>query len=745
MPTAHGYTYIVEIEGIAGSSGQARYCTRLPDYSDANYNVGLAEAPRGSGSGWNPLDGKSTSGRFTLRFRPDTGPLNWLQTEIAAETVTAEPIDTTETAWDIAHLTADIGSIGTRYCDRETLNYTSATPPSVMNMTRGYAGSTAVTHEEGAAIFTAPPTLIGRKVTVSRVAHDAAGAGSEVVIQVGYISGEPKDKVTSIEIDCQEWWPGWEVNTDPQDWLAEYHADGIIRIVPFTLTIDGAIYPTPLYHTTGDYWYIPEQKVVFKAAYTAGAAGAEWIFDMVPVWSGGTVELDVGHYYSCYQVTYSEVELPYAIFGRTPNVGAFEETSNPIDILLNVMTSIDGTNVTGGDWGWDLGSKLYPHASLAIPIANIDIESFRQAREELDHVQARRFWLGGNRKETLQSIIKRLIGIWGYSLILQRDGTWTIARLQDVYPDASVTALTNAKVIGVGRISQSVISRPTDKVTIELSDGPEKKKKDILFVQEVTKRTYYPYWIGGEISVSDVPYLLSDFDADSTRYNFLATQLARTSGRIPKLTSVRVGDSVLDSIEAGGKVTIHDLGIRDPATGDRLTASDSALNGIVGNVRNIDHETRTGELTVYLTGSANVARIAPSAVITGWHPAPNNFVNVTEHEYSLDTDTEGDGEKFVAGDKCILLDSHGAPLSDTTGTHQWPVVSSTATTITFTAAPEDAGGNPLVPAAGNIIVYDYYDNVQASQIGTYAYAADDAPSDQSYLGTADVAPYVYGD
>ena len=735
MPTVHGDIYIVDFEGLAHADGQARYCSGTLSYATSRYNEGLAEPPRGSGTNWNPIEGKASSGRFTITLRPGFGPIDWMKAELTPTTYTKEPLDDSETAIDITGLTAD-SAIDVGYINRETVKVSSETPPSVLNTVagRGYAGSTAVEHTIGAGIFEDPPALIGRKVTVSRVAHDGSGTGDETVVQAGYITSEPVDKGDVITLDCQEWWPGWEVNRDLRP--VKIMWSGSASQLWFD-TRD-----SPRFHDDGGFWFIPKLKVVVKARWNSTLwQGPET--GTVIVWQDDPNTLpELNTHYDGYEIGYSDDDAGYPPFGYKPDGGVWTASTNPVDILLNILVSFDDTNFTTDDTNWDNGI-LYPHLAFGIPIADIDIETFRQAREELNAVRARRLWIGGNKTESITKVARRLLGIWGYSLILQRDGQWSLARFKDVYPGDTTQALTNAN--SGGDITQSIMSRPTDRILIELNDGPDRSKRDIISVQEVTARKFYPEWqsSSAELKFTDVPYAIQDFDESSTAYALLASVLSRLSGRISKLRGLHIGSSMLDNMDAGAGVTVHDLQLRDPQTGDRLVAADSALKGAIAQVSGIDHYSRSADLLIYLTGNNNVARIAPSAVIVSWSDFPNYTATVTEHAYSLDTNPLGDAEYFSAGDYCMLLDSHGAPRSNDGAANKWEVSSVTATTIDFVGPPK-SGAVGFLPNAGDIIVFTKYDNVQSSQIGTYAVAADDAPPDLSYV-SGDLAPYVYGD
>ena len=731
MTTAHGNTFIVEIEGIANSTGQARYYTRDVSYSTAAYNGGLAEPPRGSGSGWDPIESKSSSGRFTLSFRPDVGPVNWMMANPPAATFTAE--NTTAGAGDtdisVVHDTGNL-DLDVIYTDRETWQQTSEPSASVIRVTRAYGGSALAAHSWGSALYESPPALVGRKATVYRVAHDGAGTGDETVVAQGYISAEPVDRIAKIEINCQEWWPGWEVNHNPDHNVVQWRGGRVLFDVR----------EAPKYHASGTLFYIPDLEAVISAGWN----GSTWNSNGSLIWAKDEVTPDESAKYNAYEVAYSDVLAPYPVFGYKPHLGSWTYSANPIDILLNILVSDDGANLTSGDTSWDASTLLYPHAGFGIPIADIDIESFRQAREELSSVRARRFWLGGNKTEKITDLARRLVGIWGYCLALKRTGDWTLLKLRDVYPGDDLNALTKANV--GGDLTQTILARPTDTIQVYLTNGPAKNKRDVITVEEVSRREFYPSWQSesAELEFADVPYAVFDFDDVTTMYTFLANHLSRISGRLAEVRGLHIGESMFDSIEVGSRITVHDLALRNPVTGSRLVAADDALKGLVAQVSNIDHYRMTADLRVYLTGNNRVARIAPSAVVVSWNDFPNYTATVTEHAYSLDTNTLGDAEYFSAGDYCLLLDSHGAPRSNDGAANKWEVSSVTATTIDFVGPPK-SGAIGFQPNAGDIIVFTKYDNVQASQIGTYAFGADDAPPDDSFLGTGDDAPYVYGD
>jgi len=158
-----------------------------------------------------------------------------------------------------------------------------------------------------------------------------------------------------------------------------------------------------------------------------------------------------------------------------------------------------------------------------------------------------------------------------------------------------------------------------------------------------------------------------------------------------------------------------------------------------------DYTKRTARITLAMLGTGNTCLISPSATIAagGW-----NAITYTATCEAAEFTVSSDVGAFAKDQRAVLLDSDLSLRSDDGSTYYNAIsgVNTGANTITFAGVFKDSGGATVTPAATDVIVFCHYDNATASQIGSYGYLAEDGamPSDPN-VGTADAAPYVFGD
>jgi len=763
--------YIVTIEGVANAEGIAKYCYPvLPDYAaaDDQYNTGLAEPPTGVSSEWRVLDHRISTGRFRIVLRPDVGPVNWYTTRKPAISDLSTAI-TSATDTGITHAldSSDIGiAVGTiLYIERETLKVSAESTNTFATVGgRGFGESEAVAHAAFMDLHTVPPAMGGRLVKVYKVNQTGETENDETEILRGYIVSEVSSGIHWPAFECQERFVDFEVNKRaPQPWNVQvlYDEDD----APFSVTLFNTydmgwnLTGEPRFHDDGAYFYIPALNAVLRGTYdsTADITGQAWTLsvidfiwpvgagrDSVPILWAGTPE-SADNWEPAHEMILSHADTanyPYPVFGFTPDEGSFTASDNPVDIALNLILSKDTANLTTDDTNWDVGVRLYPEFALGIEIAKVDMAAFKEARALLKIVRAKWLWLGGPESEKLEDVFHRLLAPWGYAVGTKRDGTWTIVAMGDTYPGGALTVLDETNILNPGEMEMVTVGRSLDTVVMDVGPGPDgETNKDRRVIREITGRTYFPAIVGKEEKFDRSPYDPRDLHRDSDAYDFVANRMRLFADRVATIRNVGIGPQLFDTVELAGGVTIHDLALRNPHTGSRLTASDDPLNGVITSVDNLNYRTRQCSITIAVTGQGKVARFAPTATVAatpGWADADPWSVNV---DNNVDTEQpDQDASKFTVGDEVMILDSRGVERAS--GFSIDAITINTPPTADVISFDGDPGVDPV---EGDLIVFDDWDAVDASQQTNYAYAADGgADGDASTLGAGSDAPYLIG-
>lgn len=750
--------HIATIEGIANSTGQLKFCYRKVPTShaaDAEYNAGLAERPSVTSGRWDTVESSLSIGRFNLSFRDRVG-FNWMQTRPPVVLQCAEEVDDSETniLVDRDPTSITVGDI--LYSDRETWKVTAkaSSPPSI-TVTRGYGGSTAEEHELGADVYTRPPVLIGRAVTVYET---PVAGGTETVILRGFVSGEPAMGTHYPRISVTNTWrskvfgqglkdvPVQTVEKRPD--LCQFYVETI-----GTDTTLRNIIPLGISGASGGYFEMPNGSV-YRANYDATANlyrfddpehalvwGEEYVVQddveltldarqilFSPL--GGTLGSDVGYY------------PPFGrlgISGGVPDTGSVQKHDNPFIIVLNLLlTSIDGTNYSTDTWTYDLGPYsgvtdygMWPEFGLGIPRAQVDLATFEDAVDRYADLHCDRLWLGGSNPEQAWTVIKRILSPLGYACGSNRAGTITLIRLQDVYPGTTSKVLSRDRNILPGTIGHQTQSRTVDQLTMEIDPGPDHRGQSRYVVTSPDSRKLYPEQVGVNQKFQDVPYSVNQFIGEaSSMAVIVANRIRRLSGSVP-IVMCSTNATGFDEFDLGTEATIYDNAIVDPTTGSRLTSTDEPLKGQVTNVRT-DYVRRGLEVTVAVSDTGNVCLHSPSAAITAYDGGTKT-ITVTDSVYGGDP---SDAEMFATGDKVVICDEHGVKRGADT-------VSSvaSATSIILTTG---VGGT----VSGDILVYDEWDTVTSTQQESgYGWDADGGAPSTSYpsLGSGGDEPFVYGD
>ena len=746
--------YLLRIEGVGSADGQTVYCGpgAAPAYGGDEYiSGGLAETPRGASSKWDVLKTSVSSGRFTLILRPflaggGGGPVNFQATRArpVTELRAAVDDDPATTTIPVRSTTAASGlAIGdVVYIERESCYVSGVTDggtPS-LTVTRGYAGSTAADHATGADVFTVPPAMTGRKVTVSEVdTLTATSASDESDVLQAYISGEVASGLHWPTFAAVSEFAQGRLNPEPKgaiDTAAVEPARWMGGETGGYLAQIGDYGQAPRFHADGGYWWFPALKTVFAGSVVESGGLYLWELEPRPFWppdpppeTGETVQT------SAYQVAWSNRAGDYA-----PFVDEDGNTSeHPVDIAISFLTTRSGS--PGANGAWDLGDSWPADCALGIDVADVDTERAMVLKAMMPDIRASELFFGGEDSEKLSAVLERLLGPWGIACGRTMASTYRFLRLADVYPDDTSTALDDTNLVKPDNWKQKTRGRALDSVVLWTDPRPGGDKGNPQTVTEESTRRYYPSGrgviIGDREVYRDSPYNSADLVEDSAAWTLISSRIRRLSDRVAFL-EVEVGAGLFGSLDVGSGVTVHSVGLRSPITGDRLTASDDALKGVVTSL-NPDFTSRNTRLTIALTDTGNVALISPSATVASWDGG-----STTATVEPADWTAADDAGAFSVGDVCALLDADLTLRSDDGSNYQTAVASIDTEELEFDGVFKDAGGSTVTPDPGDVIVYAIYTEATAAMKASFAFLGQDGavPADPNVGGDE---AYTYGD
>ena len=768
--------YIATIEGIGigTSATQCKFCyPEVPSFGDATYVATLAEPPSGSISSiWKPEDGSCTVGSFRLQFlrlATEPGPFRFQLTApspITELTAANDSLTTTTFTHAKTNTQAGISVNDILYCGRETLKVTTASGGSTsLVAARAQSGSTANYHLAGVDIFTVPPTLLGRAVTVYKKLYDDTGAEAvgDVILR-GFINSEVSSIGGGSKITFQvaERFGAGLLNDYPvsiPDSIISL-TDGIMSVGSSTPDIYGGAVGDvpytfkPIGSSSGSYFYSPDASVIFASEYnsTTGKHEASTLDDLIRGDANREYQEDV----TLYPILYADKDGPYPPFGHyNKGGGSFVASSSPCVIALNILlSSVSGTVEDSDDrFRYDLGSfitqlagfkaytagGLYPAFALSIPRAQVDVRSFEDAWDILgDDIQARDLFLGGTQTESITELFKRMFSPLGFAVGQSRDGVWRLLRVESHYPKDTATALTDSGDLQRPQTWQlQSKGRAISEITIEVDPDPTGTiNPSTLSFPEVEIRDWYPPHTGTEQGFSNSPYRSTDIaDMDSVFARFVCTRV-RIFAQRTNYFKGEVGSGKAFTLDVGDKVTLDSAALIDPSTGDRV-ADGTTLQGLITAVsptwgpRDVN-----AKFTALISPDIKTAHYSPSAKVTGYTGGTKS-VAVSANEFSNSYDSN-DPAHFSALDKVWLIDSHGVKRS--------------SGSVAVASIPDSthiilADAFDVTPAAGNYLVFSDHDDCVASQRADYGYVSDGgvAASGTPGLGSSDVTPYKWGE
>lgn len=770
MAISHDKTYILTIEGIGevtNGDGQLKICTVVPDYakSDNEYVAGLAAIPRPAGGTWDIENASASIGSWSFSLKPDVGPVPWFLTRPTPSTSAAEDIAVAET--DITMLTdnAPASVPFLWYCERETVRVTGyVSGTKVATVARGYAGSTDVVHNHAgsdtdpvyASFFATPPKMTGRLVRIFEVDRVGSAVGNETKILQGYIAGEVSSDLHWPTWPVQERFGTAKLNPKPTE-IGIYFDIFVEGESTNSLILNtGGYFGAPTFNTGGAYFWMPDIGALILGTYSDPSWTLQFppIFGSIPEFEGTLVQ-------RAFEVAFADITgvsgtNNFSPFGFTPDGGSFTPSNHPIDIVLNLMVSTTaGTNKTASSTSWDRGTLLATDFALGIPIAQIDAAAFASAKLELTGVNATEYFVGNEEPVTFDDEWRRLLGVWGYVVTTQLDGTWTILHLGDQYPDDTTTALTASNMTRAEAWRTSTTGKSIRQVVLQTDPDPDGETHGTVTIPISEVDDFYPAGngvvVGGDETWDPVAIKASSMlGGTEPAYQHIVNRARRLVTGFD-IRDVVATPALWNTMNRGDGVTLKHNAVRDPTTGLAMTSSSTALKGWVAEVRP-DLETRETRVKVYLSGTVgNVALHAPSGRVASYDNV-NHIVTLDAAQF----DAVSDSAEFTVGDVVVLLDSRYVLRSDNGATYPTFIIdidenSSHELTTSQTSGGasgdfRDSGGNDIEPADGNIITYALYDELTSAQSTKFASGAKtDATSGIAELGAADDAPYVFGD
>lgn len=743
MQDLSAHTLVTRIEGLPGG-----HCWPVvPDYGTAlDYTPSLRDPlPRGLSAGWNPIEGTSSIGGWTFNLRPES---RWyaIQPRPLGRVATVKiPADSSpEPLHDLDGVAALLG-IGTYVIiDRETLRVVdefSGGGGIAASFARAQYGSEAAAHRVGAFIWAVatPPALAGRLVTLYRVPRTGGSqAVSEVQANVllrGRIPPEGdvvQDRGHQVQLRVEDRGSEAEFGRDATAYLARVGTSDAVGLVSLELVraegAEGPRVPAPLHHAAGAYIYVPELEIVCGVPYAAGAweAGSR-----VAVWGEpGTVAVDQAGDHPAYQVLWSDPAGDYPTFGRTVE-GVLVASANPTVIARNLLESFDGTRSD-----YDRGTYLYPTYSLGLHQSRLDTAAWQEAEAVTGHLQARALWLGGPKSRKALDVIRGLMALAGYAVLVTRAGLWRPVRMGDVYPGEgrAVTATD-------GLSGWKAVGRQLDRVVIECDPGPNQESARSVQVNDLTASEWFPREAGGSRTIALAPYMAADIEGQASEVSTaLSVQLRRYGQRMAEARA-NFGPTDALGMEPGDALLVTDPLMRDPSTGLRDQGAIPARPTQIGG------DVYTGQAEATLALLANDLRLAnrcPSAEVMAWDAAT---LTLTFKRQRYAKRGQFDAQQFEVGDAVALYSRNWVALSDTTGAFDDAYVDAVVGVrhIRLTAALRNAAGATVVPVAGDILSYAYYqrarDSGPVNQTGYHAWMAAGGLAAPLIDGEA---PYQFG-
>ena len=661
-----------------------------PD-SELEWVDALTDLPDAVSTEVNPYTGDWSTSAFNVSFSAsDRLARLFLSDQRRAQAALAIAINSSSGVISLGLTTLE-GSV--IWVDDEAIYLTSHSGSGVYVCTRGFWGSTAVSHTGGALVFTRIPQWEKRLVRL--IEHDVE-TGTERVRWRGLVRDIDQDRGV-ITVPCDEYLAALtraEVNQEPRD-LARGASLAWDRFTAATYLRGSTLagYASRV-RPTGDglFCFVDVDGTIGRLGQAAldGRSRFEvldWIYGPAPDVESGPYE---GSVYEVLVVT------------PDPDVTSIDVATypdaHPLTVALVLLTSSgtgrNGTfDVLGSRWG--LGLDIVDLASWT---AEID----RSPHLQIDHLT---LGAGGAAVNVLQVVQDTLLRPFGYFLAITIEGLLSIARLGLPTLAAQASAGTGASVYPDGPLLlERALAQQTQQISVVVGGTPGTREATPLVIKEPDRLTRrgllgdvraHKY----DLQVLDPRRVANPRRSGNEVISALASLLSLGLDTVPRLR-VRIADHTVTGTAApdlGAWVALSDLGpLQDAwlvdADGERVSdVSGAAWIGMVTG-RSWDLSNHTYTLTLLLLGyrvGAYVRERAPAAVVAGW--------NAGTLTATVEADTFGgaptDPQTFTVGDEVTLYERDGRLASFVART----VTAVTASTITL------SGAFDTTPTAGRVI------------------------------------------
>lgn len=604
--------------------------------------------------------------------------------------------------------------------------------------TRGFWGSSAAAHTDGALAFDRVPGWEGRLVTL--VEQDVV-SGDEVARWRGLIRDITQDG-PRIAVQCEEYLAAIsraQVNRAARD-LAQ--GQGLVwrviggnvylsgaPLVGYTPTVDPDTTPTSLVNVEVDGYVstVPRARLTGASALSIGGGG---------VWRFGHAPVDVTSGERFGGSVWEVLAIPGA-----PDPDGYLAT-HPLVAALMLLTSTG----TGSNGAFDVLGESWGLGLTIIDAASWTAEIERSPHLAIDHLV---LGAGGDPVNVLQVVQDTLLRPFGYFLAVTTTGLLSVARLRlptiadgqdasaggaSAYPDGPLVLER-----GLGRQALEVVA--TVGGTPGTGDGREVTiKPPIARTRRVqlgdVRQTRY------DLQVLSPRRISGTRRAAGALISALASLLSLGLDTVPRLR-VRVADHTVTGTPApdlGAWLALEDLGpIEDAwlvdASGARVSdTTGAAWAGMVVG-RRWELTNHTYEITLLLLGwriGQYIRERAPSAVVAS---VDGTDITLEDGNFAGDPD---DARTFTAGDEVRFMTRDGVLIAGT-----YTVISTSANFIELntTTSPEPDPG-----AVMRLAPSDTYDNATIYPIThrPYVYIASDTTEQIEEADASLSPPDIYG-
>lgn len=749
---------IVTIEGIGDTSGQWKFCSRVPTYAAGNalYRPWLVTYPDLMSERVNPLGGLPEAGELSVQIldvgRALTSALRFLGN---ATTYWAADVAPGDTAGDVASGNGLVAGDVIWSGNEAILINNLSTATHISSMSRGYLDTDAWAHKSRDNIFRANHYLTGRRMRLFLVPVNGNSSADETEIgQYAIDDLELDDTLNGITIrgSTQFQYLSRTLPRKPFNFVCRLFHDAPDAItyqaagnaITFAGALDTQLQANicvrigdeilKVHGWASNTMYVDDHAVLGSQANTGMAPG-----------DPGTVVLTADpDVVGCFRL--SQGTQPVAI--GSPG---FSFSTHPMDILLCFLTSSyhedDGLYAVNY-WGTYNWSYLPVGWGLGIPTSKIDVQSFLDVKARFADLDYRDFYFGdetGSFAEFVTETFLRPLGAY----LSTSNGQLAIVVPKLPTEADSATAITSADILtdqvpdGPGAmvapgvrmsLETKLLVSSVAYVTRDLN-GQERafKIENSDFAETFGQRGYYGTE-SGTIKINLRSFRAPRVGVPAIIQELAFKRLFRFQRPLLRLT-FRTGLRFMGN-RPGQLFSVTMLELPDFAQGVR------GWSGVACEI--IDKRPVIGadgafiEWTVLSYGpNLHAAWIAPIARVASVAGAGPYTATCTANRFTDPTAPLGlpatDVGAFETGDVVELRSVDGSVLAAGT---RYTITVTGANTISL---PGNFGG---ALAAGTFLCYTGYDNAVSQQRNRFAFLSDETARTP---GASSDAAYVYGE